>query len=214
VTAQAVEAMAEKNGRYGVTLLRDGQSFQQSITVHDLPAPFVVGGQWELVLEGKDFPRIEKTLSRLASWSLDASTRHFSGTGRYSLSFELPQAYLAEGVELKLDLGTVGNVAEVSLNGAHVGTRWLRGQTFDITGSVRSGTNRLVVLVTNTLINRVSGWKQPPPVPESLVPQFGQGTESASSRIPIGFQPLPPSGLLGPVKILPAARVRVSVEGN
>jgi hypothetical protein len=212
VTAKSVEAMAEKNGVFGVALLRDGQRFQRSISVRDLPAPYVLGGPWKLVLEGTGFPRLEKTLAHLASWTDDASTRHFSGTGRYSLSFDLPPAYVADDVQLRLDLGTVGNVAEVALNGANVGTQWLRGQMLEITGSVRPGANRLVVLVTNTLINRVSGFKGPPPVPESLVPLVGRGIASAGSRIPIGFQPLPAAGLLGPVKVVPVARVRVPLE--
>jgi hypothetical protein len=111
-------------------------------------------------------------------------------------------------------LGVVGNVAEVELNGQSVGTCWIRGQELDITAAARTGTNTLTVRVTNTLINRVAGWKEVPPVPDHLVARYGHGLERnlSGARGVIGFQPLPNSGLLGPVVIRPAQRVVLPIE--
>jgi hypothetical protein len=58
-----------------------------------------------------------------------------------------------------------------------------------------------VVLVTNTLINRVSGFTEPRPVPEELVGRFGSRTTPSGMPPEFGFEPLPASGLMGPVKI-------------
>ena len=73
-------------------------------------------------------------------------------------------------------------------------------------GLVRAGRNSLRVVVTNTLINRVAGMKELPPVPPELIPHYGGegdrytlGRERA--RREMGFTPLPPSGLLGPVTL-------------
>jgi len=74
----------------------------------------------------------------------------------------------------------------------------------------------LVVDVTNTLINRVSGLKELPPVPEHLRPRFGGELKArgAHARKLIGYEPLPNSGLLGPVEIRALKRVRVPIAGD
>jgi hypothetical protein len=136
-------------------------------------------------------------------------TRHFSGTGVYALDFDLPPVYVDDDIRLLLDLGDVGNVAEVHVNGSEVGVAWLRGQELDVTEVVRAGANRIEVRVTNTLINRVAGMTGPPPVPKELRERLGAGvndTHQAMARL-IGFEPLPRSGLLGPVVIRPLKHV-------
>jgi hypothetical protein len=121
---------------------------------------------------------------------------------------------LASGLALHLDLGQVGNVAEVELNDSKVGTCWMRGQLLEITKAARPGRNRLVIFVTNTLINRASGLTEPVPIPENLVAHYGRGTTpySASFRGPVGFTPLPASGLLGPVRIVATKRVEIPIR--
>jgi glycosyl hydrolase family 106( putative alpha-L-rhamnosidase) len=212
VTADAVEALARRNGGHQLLVDRGGQVVRRSVVVSALPAALAIGGEWKLTLEGSDFPKLEKKMFQLSSWTDDPDTRHFSGTGRYQIEFDLPDAYLAEQLSLTLDLGAVGAVAEVHLNGQPVGTRWMRGQGLDISGKVRSGENHLVLLVTNTLINRVSGWTEPPPVPESLIARYGGDAHAAGARAPIGFGPLPASGLLGPVTIIPRAKINVPFD--
>jgi hypothetical protein len=213
VDDRGVEAVARENGVHTVTL--DNKAAAR-VMVEGIPAPCRIDGVWRLVLEGSDFPRMATTLPRLTSWTDDPRTRHFSGTGRYETTFDLPTSYVADDLQLRLTLGDVGNIADVELNGKRVGVRWMRGQCLDVTGAARAGANSLVVNVTNTLINRVSGLKELPPVPEYLRARFGGDCNagSTSARELIGYEPLPNSGLLGPVEIRASRRVRVPMGGG
>ena len=115
---------------------------------------------------------------------------------------------------LRLSPGRVGNLANLVLNGEDLGTCWIRGQSLDATGVLRRSNNELVVKVVNTLINRVAGWDELPPVPERLFPRLGNGVNDKSShyKILLDFEPLPPSGLLGPVRILPSKKIRLNLN--
>jgi alpha-L-rhamnosidase len=206
VDDHGVEGLARVNGTH-TAVLADGATVRG--VVDGIPAPYAVEGDWQLELEGTNFPRMALTLSRLKSWTDDPRTKHFSGTGTYTITFELLGSYIDENLRLTLDLGVVGNIAEVELNGHPVGTCWMRGQVLDIAGVAKQGGNTLVVRVTNTLINRVSGLKEVPPVPEELRPLFGNdlGKNVDLARGLFGYEPLPNSGLLGPVTIRAARRV-------
>jgi hypothetical protein len=215
VTADRVTGLTNANALCTVTLNVDGRIRTGTLRASGLPAPYILSGSWTLTLEGKGFPRMQKTLSNLSSWTQDRNTKHFSGTGRYELDFELPESYVEDDVELVLDLGRVGDIADVELNGEVVGVAWMRPYRLDITTAAHKGTNRLVVLVTNTLINRVSGFKEAPPVPEELVPHYGRApTDYSRGREgpEMGFEPLSPSGLMGPVTIRPVKRVTIPVK--
>ena len=214
VSSREVGGLAAENGEFYARVASNGRVMSGRTAIDDVPADYAIAGPWSLVLEGRDFPRIERSVEVLESWTEDNRTRHFSGTGRYETTFVIPSAYLDDDLSLQLDLGRVCEVAEVELNGISVGTRWMRGQVLDITGKLREGDNELVVLVTNTLINRVSGFKEPPPVPDALIPHFGSGTTSTSANLrgPIGFEPLPASGLLGPVKIRARKKIRIPLQ--
>ncbi|MFH1744461.1 MAG: glycosyl hydrolase [bacterium] len=214
VEKDEIEALASENGIYQIRLSDGDKRFSEQARVGNIPAPFRIGGEWKMTLEAPYFPRVQQTFTHLISWTEDPATESFSGTGRYEIEFDLPSDYVSGDLILELDLGKVGNIAEVQLNGTPIGVSWMRGQKLDITKAVHAGKNNMVILVTNTLINRVSHFKEPPPVPESLVPHFGSGKTgiSADQRGPIGFKPLPASGLLGPVKIYALKRVKVGRE--
>jgi len=95
-----------------------------------------------------------------------------------------------------------------------VAGRWMQGQELDITHLVREGNNRMVVLVTNTLINRVSHLTEAIPFPKELVPHYGGplSVRPYPQSSTMGFRPLPASGLMGPVTIRVARRVRVPLR--
>ena len=177
-----------------------------------VPAPFEISGTWNLVLEGKEFPRKDLTVRRLVSWTDDPQTKHFSGTGRYTIAFDLPPAYHSSDVVLQLSVGDCGDVAEVELNSAPAGVIWMRGQALEVTKAARAGRNVLSIAVTNTLINRASGWSKVPELPDELKPIYGRGIDdnSPSARELFGFSPLPRSGLLGPVRLTALKRVRMN----
>jgi hypothetical protein len=199
-----VEGLVEMNGVYTVSLA--GQNGKQTVSaaVRDALAPLAIDGQWRLRIPLSKDVVLDTSFSRLFSWTEVERTRHFSGTAEYEIDFDLLKEYVRADHRLLLDVGRVGNVAEVFLNGQKAATLWMRGQVCAINGLVHSGKNSLKVVVTNTLINRVAGWSAPPPVPEELVAHYGRGTtdESRALRGPIGFRPLPASGLLGPVRIV------------
>lgn len=101
----------------------------------------------------------------------------FSGTLRYS--FNLPLA--AEGSEYVLDLGAVGETAQLSVNGVDVGVRIAPPYRFDVGQYLRAGDNAISVDVTNTLV-------------------YAQHDKYSA------FHAIAPSGLIGPVSLWQAER--------
>lgn len=165
-----------------------------------------VKGNWHMKLEGYGFEAFATNCTTLVSWTDLPRTRHFSGTGRYEIDFDMPADSLTNDAIVFLDLGQVGTVAEVELNGHAVGVAWMVPYRLDVRKAIRPGKNKLVVLVTNTLINYVSGLKAFTEVPEDLQPRLGRSDpavykEGESARGEMGETNLPPSGLLGPVRI-------------
>jgi hypothetical protein len=172
-----------------------------------LPEPLQVSGNWKMKLEGHGFETFETTRDSLTSWTDQPRTRHFSGTGRYEISFDVPADKLAEKSPVWLDLGQVGNLAEVELNGQPMGVAWMEPHRLDVAQALRAGKNQLVVRVSNALINYVSGLKQPTEVPVELQARLGKANREAypegdAARQEMAETDLPASGLLGPVKLV------------
>ncbi len=207
-------ALASRNGPHGYRFHDGGETREGAAVVEGLPAALEVGGVWELRFPGTGLSGETFQWPLLKSWTEEARLRHFSGRAEYTAAVELPEECFGAGVRLRLSLGVVGNVAEIRMNGQNVGVHWMDGQMFSLDGIARPGRNTLEVAVTNTLINRVSGMTAFPEVPEALQPHFGTGIHKsfpAADRL-LGFEPLPRSGLLGPVRILPVKEVRVRAE--
>ncbi len=199
-----LQAVATQNGNYSSTLISKGASKTVSTTVTGIPAVYNVSGTWSLTLQDQQNQSATTKLEFLTSWTASAETRNFSGTGRYEISFNLTDEYFSKDVQLKLDLGKVGEVAEVTLNDQNLGVVWMQGQQLEATKAVKKGENKLVVLVTNTLINRISAMKEPPAIPAELIPRFGGGAKNPENPREFGFKALPVSGLIGPVRIVPS----------
>ena len=204
-----IKAYASQNGTYSTSVKYGNVEKRITSAVSGIPAPYLISGRWTIALKGDAFPLFTKQSDYLYSWTDDPMTRNFSGTGRYEINFKLSSEYIKKELKLFLDLGKVGNIAEVSLNDHNMGTIWMRGQKPEVTNAAKEGDNKLVILVTNTLINRVSAMKKPPPVPEELVSRFGSGAVIKEIPREFGFKPLPPSGLMGPVQIIPVKVVIV-----
>jgi len=96
----------------------------------------------------------------------------FSGTARYTASFAQEHT---DGC-FRLDLGEVGEIAQVTLNGTDLGTRIAPPYRFEVPNGVLRQRNTLVVEVTNTLVK--------------AQPDFFSA-----------FAQQEPSGLLGPVRL-------------
>jgi hypothetical protein len=119
----------------------------------------------------------------------DQGIRHFSGVAAYAMELSLPA--LAAGDALHLDLGEVGDLAEVHLNGVLVDTVWKAPWTTEIGRFAREGQNQLEVRVANVWVNRLIG-------------DAGPGEEKITfTTVPTyhADAPLRPSGLIGPVRL-------------
>ena len=211
-----IETLANENGIFNLVLNQDMSDIARSVNVKDLPAPFTISGDWKSTFIENDVTILDTSFSLLTSWTKNDKTQHFSGTAIYSISFDLPEEYISDNHVLLLDPGKVGNIAEVELNGIKVGTTWMREQTLDISDILKSGPNNLKFFITNTLINRISAMETAPPVPKHLVPYYGSGTTNYSAAMnktmEMGFTPLPPSGLMGPVKIKVLKKVDIKFD--
>ena len=86
----------------------------------------------------------------LEAWTKTALA-NFSGTAIYEKSFTLPDSYRDK--RLVLDLGRVGSVAEVYVNGRQAGTLVWSPYRLDITDFINTGVNHLKIRLTNTEAN-------------------------------------------------------------
>lgn len=122
--------------------------------------------------------------------SPDAGVKYFSGTSTWTSSLTTPKGW-HKAKPLMLDLGKVGDVAEVRVNGQLVGTLWKAPYTLDISAAAKPGKNMVEVKIANLWVNRMIGDKQPGATPITYYTGPGY-TKNA---------PLRPAGLIGPVTL-------------
>ena len=113
---------------------------------------------WEIDFENKTIAPKPMTTTKLISWaqSDDELMKHYSGTANYSTSFEFQKN--GDG-DIFIDLGKVGVIATVSLNGKNIGTTWMAPYRLNITDAIKEGENSLEVKVVNVWRNRLTGDK-------------------------------------------------------
>ncbi|MCU0455216.1 MAG: hypothetical protein MUE74_02850 [Bacteroidales bacterium] len=133
------------------------------------------------------------SVEKLESWTsnADEGIKYFSGTATYTKTFEVPKRWMAGGQKLILDLGKVGDLAEVKVNGQPAGILWDHPFRTDITSLVRKGSNTLEIMVTNEWTNRLAGDQKAAP-----------GKKVLNSSMFVFSRGLSESGLMGPVRIL------------
>jgi len=119
------------------------------------------------------------TLDELLPWRHIPALRTHAGTVTYSVGIDLDPERLAEGRAWQLELGRVFEVARVRVNGKPAGLAWRPPCRIDVTQLLRDGANTIEIDVANLLQNR-------------LDPTVGYDR---------------PSGLLGPVLLVPEHRV-------
>ncbi len=215
VTRRPEGGLAAEVGADGSYRLQLASGATRSFEVEALPAPLEIEGPWEVRFpKNMDVPE-RLTLDALKSWTEhgDAAVKHFSGTATYVETFDLPGNRLSEDRALYLDLGEVHVLAEVILNGQNLGVLWKPPFVLDITDAAKAGTNTLEVRVTNTWLNRMVGdLKYPDDFPELPgQPRQAKGFETWASVPRVSKDDaLQPSGLVGPVTLRSAARVRVA----
>lgn len=92
-------------------------------------------------------------------WARSRELEIFTGTLCFHTTFDLPREQ--ENQPLFLDLGQVGDIAEVIVNGQPAGTCGWAPYVFEIGNVCRPGANSLDVRVTNSMANAYDGLQMP-----------------------------------------------------
>ncbi|MFM2482675.1 glycosyl hydrolase [Celerinatantimonas sp. YJH-8] len=196
---------SEKAGQTKVDLqLKPEQSlyvvFKQptQVTHRNVAVPKVlhhseVTGPWQVTFEkGLKLPEplVMQQLQPLQQ-SSNPDVKYFSGTTSYQTTLNVANVP-DKGKSLWLDLGKVGDVAQVFVNGKKVATLWYAPKMVDVSRFVHQGANKLEVKVANLWVNRLIGDKQKgaKPLAWTSAPTFKADA------------PLRASGLIGPVQLL------------
>lgn len=200
-----------------------------SVQAESLPAEIGFSKPWSVAFHPAGGYGGTQTMTTLTDWKdhpLD-SIRYFSGTATYTTKVEVPQEYFGEDRRLTLDLGKVCIAAEVRINGKDVQTLWHPPFTLDVTDYLHAGSNRLEIAVTNQWNNRLIGDERYPRhddgyrresyrngnrVTKPMVDWYsnneplppGPRTTFSTADFFKKDDPLVPSGLLGPVRLVPA----------
>jgi hypothetical protein len=144
----------------------------------------------------------------LLDWTLhaDKELSIFSGTATYKGTFMIDgDSFNAEKCWM-LDLGQVGEVASVYLNGHELGTSVFPPYDFNISSLLKAGENYLVIEVANTWLNQLIGEKDKPFDEQRTRSNLGRGGRDEGRR-PWSNYALQPSGLIGPVRILQREKI-------
>jgi hypothetical protein len=210
-TDQKATIQCWQNGSY---LLTGKEGQEEQIQVQDIPAPLTLEGSWQVNFDTVWGATPEIRFSELVSWTdvADTGIRYYSGTGTYRKTFQVPAGWLGSERCVHMDLGDVREVAEIFVNGESAGILWKPPFLADISPFLRPGKNELRIEVMNLWINRLSG--------DMYLPEQERFTSSnitsdgATRYSPAEPWHVEPSGLLGPVRLLPSAKVSVHTGGG
>jgi hypothetical protein len=169
--------------------------------------PHAVTGRWKVeFLQGDPVIPASFETDELKSWTVlgDEEAGRFAGTAKYSIEFTLPEA---EADDWVLDLGEVRESARVFLNGQPAAKLWSVPFEASVGEFLQPGINLLEIEVTNLSANRLRDldvrgveWKifhDANIVDHNYKPFDASGWE------------LTPSGLLGPVRLMPMEKLTV-----
>ena len=149
---------------------------------------------WDVAFDQQGGEKALETFSTLNDWTTnsDPVVRYFSGTARYTSTFAVPSGALAGLQEARIDLGDVQVMAQLFVNGHDAGLLWRAPfLSPDLLPWLHEGKNTIEVRVTNLWPNRMIGDRQKGAAPVTRVRRFYNAGD-----------PLLPSGLLGPVRLL------------
>lgn len=173
-------------------VLHDKSTGSGTVTPKVLTRLSAIEGPWEISFpQGLGAPA-KSTMTSLESWTNnnDQGIKYFSGTAAYTISVNAPANWFQKDTRLILDLGRVGDLAEVIVNGTPAGTLWSFPFRCDITDLLKKGNNKLELKITNEWTNRLAGDRVAKP-----------GEKVLNSTLFARGNQLNDSGLLGPVTI-------------
>ena len=118
-----------------------------------------IDSPWEVEFENKSFgPQEEKVFDQLSDWTLnkDEKIKFYSGSATYKNKFTV-EGELNKLDKIFLDLGEVGVMASLKINGTDMGTTWIAPHHFDISSAIKTGENQIEIEVVNVWRNRLTG---------------------------------------------------------
>jgi len=150
------------------------------------PAPVSAEGteikNWKVSFVNPEVPDVPPAvLDTLADLKDLPDYQNFMGTATYTATVELPSA---GQLPRYLNLGKVGYIAEVSVNGKPAGLHWYGNAVLEVGGLLTPGTNTIEVKVTTLMSNYLQTLKD-----NRMVQRFVLRRKT----------PLMPAGLIGPV---------------
>ncbi len=200
----AVQLEAHRSGSYQL-LFSGGQ--KQTLDSVRVPTPQPLSGPWQVRFIDGGASLQSVRFDSLFSWTdhPEADIEFYSGTAVYEKTFNLPSGDKREGETILLDLGDVGVIAQVVVNGHPVAELWKPPFVMEVGPYLQTGSNHLRISVTNVWKNRL----------------IGAGRD-AQKRLTVAEpylayplrlrpdEPLTPSGLIGPVRLLTRLGVKVA----
>jgi hypothetical protein len=164
-----------------------------------------IDGPWEVEFTPKMGAPARIEMDSLQSWTENEENgiRFYSGTASYTKTIVADASWMRDGGRLVLDLGGVGDLAEVTVNGKPLGIAWKPPYRIDATGALTAGENRIEIKVTNQWSNRIAGDRDAPV--EQKVLSVAEGRGFGGGRFG-GGGAASPSGLIGPVRVVSIAR--------
>ena len=217
-TAKQLKLTAWRPGEYQV--VRSGKP--TTVAVAAVPEAVEIAGPWRLTFPAGWEAPAEVTLPKLISWTQheDDGVKFFSGTATYHRTLTIPTVMAGPGQRLRLDLGNVLNLAQVTLDGRDLGILWKPPFEVELPAGLTAGDHELTVAVTNLWANRLIGderafdssldgtWSGLRPTSwndwlkvASPKPPSGRKTWTTWRHWTAKDEPLP-SGLLGPVRLV------------
>jgi hypothetical protein len=186
-------------------LVRDTQGGIQTVTLSNgktlvvdlgtVPSPIQISG-WHLDVDeispiGHTAHSID--LPALSDWRDIPELQDAVGSATYSAIVNVPAAWLTRERDVLLDVGNMAGAMQLFVNGTLVTNQTTPGGRWSVKKLLSSGSNEIVVQLDTTLLNRYA--------------------QLANSYTPGYFTLVPlfsaPSGLLGPVQLIPAAIKKV-----
>ena len=136
-------------------------------------------------------PGFTRTFENLSDWTLseDPAVKYYSGNATYTCAFSLDKV----PADASLDLGEAMVLASVKVNGKDAGGVWTFPYRLPVSALLQKGENTLEITVYNNWQNRLIA-------DEKLRPEE-RGTWTNHHTFEAD-DPLQPSGLLGPVRLL------------
>jgi hypothetical protein len=128
-------------------------NFPDEENLLEITSPWTVSFESDCVKRGPASPVTFEKLQSLSQNS-DENIRYYSGTAVYNNTFTLDAKPKGE---IYIDLGKVGVMAKVKINGKYTGGTWTYPYRVAITDAVKTGENTVEIETVNTWANRFIG---------------------------------------------------------